>query len=100
MAIEGIKITLGEVTKTSGTIRQLNNNLDNKLTEIKKQMNDLAQTWESDASNTIRQKFNSLVPKFAEYKNIIESYSKFLDTTVQSYDSAETAINNNASSFK
>lgn len=100
MAIEGIKITLGEVSKTSGTIRQLNNNLDNRLTEIKKQMNDLSQTWQSDASNTIREKFNALVPKFAEYKSIVESYSKFLDITVQNYDSAETAINNNASSFK
>lgn len=100
MAIDGIKISLGEVTKTAGSIRNLNNQLDGKLFEIKKQMNDLSQTWQSDASVTIRDKFNALAPKFEEYKNIVESYAKFLETTVQSYDSAETSVNNNASAFK
>jgi WXG100 family type VII secretion target len=100
MPIEGIKISLGEVSKTAGTIRTLNSQLDLKLAEIKKQMNGLAQTWQSDASNTIREKFNALAPRFDEYRSIVDSYSKFLDNTVQSYDSAETTVNNNASSFK
>ena len=100
MAIEGIKISLGEVTKTAGTIRSLNTQLDSKLAEIKKQMNDLSQTWQSDSSNTIREKFNSLSPKFEEYKKIVESYAKFLDNTVQSYEPAESSINSNASLFK
>ena len=100
MAIEGIKISLGEVTKTAGTIRTLNTQLDTKLSEIKKQMNDLQQTWQSDASNTIREKFSSLTPTFEQYKNIVDSYAKFLDNTVQSYESAETTVNSNASLFK
>lgn len=100
MAIEGIKISLGEVTKTSGTIRTLNTQLDSKLAEIRKQMNDLSQTWQSDSSNTIREKFSGLAPKFEEYKKVVESYAKFLDITVQSYEAAESSVNSNASSFK
>lgn len=100
MAIEGIKISLGEVTKTAGTIRTLNSSLGARLGDIKSQMNGLASTWQSDASNTIREKFNNLAPRFEEYERIIGSYSTFLDSTVTSYDAAETAINSNASSFK
>jgi len=100
MAVDGIKISLGEVAKTSQSITSLNNQLNSKLGDIKKQMGDLAQTWISDASNTIQSKFNALAPRFEDYKNIVESYAKFLNMTVQSYDSTESAINNNANSFK
>lgn len=100
MAIEGIKISLGEVTKTASTIRTLNQSLSSRLDDIKKEMNSLSATWQSDASNTIRNNFNALAPRFDEYKTIIDSYAKFLDATVTSYDSAETAINSNASAFK
>jgi WXG100 family type VII secretion target len=100
MAVEGIKISLGEVSKTAGTIRTLNNGLNARLEEIKKEMNNLASTWQSDASNTIRNNFNALAPKFEQYKEIVDSYAKFLDVTVTNYDAAESAINNNASAFK
>ncbi len=100
MAVEGIHISLAEVSKTAGTIRTLNTSLDERLNEIKKQMNDLSSTWQSPAAETIRSKFNALVPVFENYKQIVESYAKFLDNTVTSYESTETAINNNASAFK
>ena len=100
MSIEGINISLGEVSKTAGTIRTINQALTARLEEIKKEMNALSSTWQSDASNTIRNNFNALAPKFEEYRNVIESYAKFLDVTVTNYNTAETTINNNASSFK
>ena len=100
MAIEGIKISLGEVSSTAGSIRTINTNLGTRLDEIKKEMNDLAQTWQSDASNTVRERFNSLAPKFDNYRQIIESYAKFLDNTVTNYDATESSINSNASAFK
>jgi len=100
MAIQGIKISFGEVSSTASTIRNLNTNLDTRLSDIKSEMNALASTWQSDASETIRERFNALVPRFAEYKSIVDSYAKFLDNAVASYDSTETAINTNASAFK
>lgn len=100
MAIEGIQISLTEVSQTAGTIRTLNGSLASRLEDIKTQMNGLASTWQSDASNTIREKFNALQPRFEEYKSVVDAYARFLDNTVTSYDATETAINNNASSFK
>lgn len=100
MSVEGIHISLDQVSKTAGTVRTINTSLDSRLQDIKKQMNDLAQTWQSDASNTVRERFNALLPKFENYKSIIESYAKFLDSTVTNYNAVETHINSNASSFK
>ena len=100
MSVEGIKITLGEVTKTASSIKTINQSLSTGLEEIKKEMNGLSESWQSDASNTIRNKFNGLAPKFEEYKNVVDSYAKFLEQTVASYDAAETNINNNANAFK
>ncbi|MCR8643646.1 pore-forming ESAT-6 family protein [Paenibacillus sp. N1-5-1-14] len=100
MSIEGISISFAEVTNTASTITTLNGNLTTKLEDIKKEMNSLTNSWESDASRTIQEKFNALAAKFVDYKKIIDEYSKFLNTTVSNYDSAETTINNNASQFK
>ncbi|WP_239617476.1 pore-forming ESAT-6 family protein [Cohnella mopanensis] len=100
MATEGISISLGAVAKTAATIRNLNSSLSTKLDEIKKEMGNLSSTWQSDASNTIRNNFNALAPRFEEYKQVVESYAKFLDNTVTNYEAAETAINSNASAFK
>lgn len=100
MATEGIKISLGEVTSTANQIRTLNANLAERLEEIKREMNALSSSWNSDASNTIRTNFNALQPRFQAFKEIVDSYAKFLDNTVTNYNSAETAINNNANAFK
>ncbi|UFT99202.1 pore-forming ESAT-6 family protein [Radiobacillus kanasensis] len=100
MSVEGIKVSLNEVSNTAGQIRTLNEQLSTRLDQIKRDMNDLASTWQSDASNTIRSNFNALAPRFEEYRQVVDSYAKFLDATVTNYNTAETAINNNASAFK
>ncbi|WML60552.1 pore-forming ESAT-6 family protein [Neobacillus sp. PS2-9] len=100
MAAEGINISLPEVSSTAQSIKAINQDLSTRLEEIKKEMGNLAQSWQSDASNTIRDKFNALAPRFEEYKNVINSYAIFLDQTVDNYNQTETAINNNASQFK
>jgi|GEM_PF-169433 len=98
--IEGISITLDVVSATAKSIGELNSKLDTKLYDIKKEMNSLTSTWNSDAADTIQKKFNGLEERFKEYKDIIDSYVRFLNTTVTNYNEAETAINNNAGQFK
>jgi len=100
MSVEGINISLGEVSKTAGAIRTINKSLYTRLEEIKKEMNNLSSTWQSDASETIRNKFNALAPRFEEYNSVVESYAQFLDDTVTHYNTTETKINNYATSFK
>lgn len=100
MAIEGINITLAQVTSTAASIRTINKNLTDKLLEMKTEVNNLTSTWQSDASTTIQNNFNSFSKRFDEYRSVIESYALFLDKTVTDYNETETAINNNAGAFK
>lgn len=100
MNVEGISISLEEVSATAKTIKDLNNKLVASLDDIKKEMNSLESTWQSQASSTIRTNFNKLEAKFQECKKIVDSYGKFLETTVDSYKKTEASINSNASAFE
>jgi len=97
---DGIRISLNEVTRTAGTIRSLNGELDARLQDIRNEMKALEQVWQSDASTTIRQRFESLAPRFEDYKNVVNSYATFLDGAVQQYEGTEQSINSNASAFQ
>jgi WXG100 family type VII secretion target len=97
---DGINISLDQVSSTASTIGTINTQLTQRLQDIKQQMNSLASTWQSDASNTIIGNFNALAPKFEEYQKVVDSYVKFLNDTVTAYQHTEQAINNNASAFK
>ena len=97
--MDSLKISLAGVKETSGAIRVCNEQIYSTLIEAKKQMNDLAMVWQSDGSEAIRQRFNQFAMQFETQKQIIESYARFLDTAVSSYDTLETTIQNNSGSF-
>ena len=97
---EGISISLAEVSATSASIKDINKKLREHLDAVEKQMNNLESSWQSDASSTIRERFKAFSPRFQQHWDVIDSYAKFLDTTVEEYNKAETAINSNASAFK
>lgn len=97
--MEGIQIALAELTRTSGEVRRHNTELEQELLEMKRIMVELGATWQSPASDTIRARFLDMVPIFENYREIIESYAKFLDYTVTSYETTEQSINQSAASF-
>jgi len=97
---DSILISTQVLIDTATKVRNINSTLDTKLAEINKNMNDLEATWKSDAGSDIRAAMNALKPRFEEYKNVVESYAKFLNTTAQNYESTEQTIQSNASAFK
>ncbi len=97
---DSIKISTQVLTDTATKVRNCNKAMDEKLADINKNMNDLEATWKSDAATDIRAAMNALKPKFEQYKNVIESYAKFLVNTAQSYESTESAVQTNANAFK
>lgn len=97
---DSIKISTQVLNDTAKKVRDCNAAMDQKLADINKSMNDLEATWKSEAANDIRAAMNALKPKFEEYKNVVESYAKFLVNTAQSYESTEGAIQSNANAFK
>lgn len=97
---DSIKVSTQVLVDTAKKIRDCNAKMDQKLADCNKQMNDLEATWKSDSSTDIRTSMNALKPRFEEYKTVVESYAKFLDTSAQSYETTETSIQNNANAFK
>ena len=94
-----IKITIADVRNTAGELRRLNTSLDNVLEKTKNEMRSLSAIWSSDGSEMIRQRFEHFSKKFLEEKETIEEYARFLDLTAESYDSLESTITENASTF-
>lgn len=97
---DSIKISTQVLNDTAKKVRDINNQLDSKLADINKEMNNLESSWKSDAATDIRAAMNALKPRFAEMKEVVNSYAKFLDDTAASYESTESAIQTNAGAFK
>lgn len=93
-----IKITFEEVRTKTKQIRNYNATLTDTLSSIRQTINNLEAQWTSDTSDTIRAKITGMQPKFDTYKEVIESYAKFLDNTVAQYEGTESTLNSNASS--
>ncbi|NBJ64596.1 WXG100 family type VII secretion target [bacterium c-19] len=98
--MEAIMISLAEVSRTSSQMRKYNSELLQELLEMKRIMNALATNWQSPAAETIRSRFNGMMPIFENYRNIIENYAKFLDQTVAGYEATEQTIQQSAASFQ
>lgn len=95
-----IEIDTSTLVSTADRVKTINGGLDSKLADINKKMNDLENDWLSDAATDIRAAMNGLKPRFAKFKEIVESYERFLRSTAQSYESTETGVQTNASAFK
>jgi len=93
-----IKITFAEVRTKTQQIRNHNKSLDETLIQIKNAINALESEWTSDTSDTIRSKITGMQPKFNSYREVIESYAKFLDNTVEQYETTEGTLQSNAAS--
>ena len=98
--MNNINISLAEVSECASRIRILNQAMYEHLNAMRKEMNSLNVSWLSESGETIRQKFNQFAGRFDSQKEQIDSYARFLDQTVSSYDSLETTINSNASGIQ
>lgn len=93
-----IKITFEEVRMKAKQLRGYNSTLTETLNNIKQTINNLEPQWTSDTSDTIRAKITGMQPKFDTYKEVVESYAKFLDNTAAQYEGTENTLNSNAAS--
>lgn len=100
MADIGINISTAEVAALATSIRSDNSKMYEDLQTIKKKMEELNNSWQSDAGDAIRTNFLAEAPKFDNYKEIIESYAEFLDQTVARYETDEQTVTTNANQFK
>ncbi|MBQ6490436.1 MAG: pore-forming ESAT-6 family protein [Solobacterium sp.] len=98
--MSNLRISLAEVSECASSIRTLNQQMFDLLIRMKNDMNETNVSWISDGGETIRARFNQFAARFDNQKETIDSYAKFLDMTVSSYDSLETTITSNAESIQ
>ncbi len=98
--MDELKISLAEVTECASKIRNFNQMMYEQLSLMKKDINDTNATWISDAGEAIRNRFNQFSTRFETQKEQIDSYAKFLDQTVDHYNTLESTIHSNASSMQ
>ena len=94
-----IRITLPEVAETAASIRNYNAALDDILNYVSRIMHDLNSIWLSDGEEMLLSRFHRFSGKFIDESEVIESYARFFDSTVNDYDSLESTIVANASNF-
>ena len=94
--MDNLKISLGQVSDCAAKIRSCNNEMFEDLSRIRKEMDNTSVSWMSDGAEAIRSRFNQFAPRFEQQKELIDTYARFLDRTVESYDSLETTITSNA----
>ena len=97
--MNGITISPAEVRSTAGRIATQNRALEDTLNKIKSDMNALTATWQSKGAETTQQVFNTHAAKFAEYRQYIDNYSKFLENAATAYEQAEIDIDKGAGNF-
>mgnify|MGYP006068091779 FL=1 len=93
-----IKITFQALRDKTQQLRDKNKQLDQILTDTKNAINSLEADWSSDTSITIRDKITGMQPTFDTYREVIESYAKFLDSAIAQYESTAATLNTNAAS--
>ncbi len=94
-----INITLSELSECASAIRNYNASLDDILSSVSKAMHEINSIWKSDGEEALLSRFDRFATRFIDESEVIESYAKFLDSTVSDYDSLESTIVANASNF-
>lgn len=95
-----IQITLDQLQQTAQEIRMQNKQLSGCLKEIATVMMQLSSYWQSPSSETLKNRFQAMLPVFDNYEVIVESYAKFLDQTVTAYQKMEQQLNSGADAFR
>lgn len=90
-----INIKLPEMSKTAERIRNCNSEVNNIIAYVIKNMSELNSIWQSDGQEVLFSHFQKHANRFIDESEVIESYAKFLDDTVASYDSIESLKGNN-----
>lgn len=91
-----IMISIPEVQSYAKTIETDNQALTTLLMEAKAEMSKAQAAWQGDATQVLAGKIGQLQAKFDTYKQVIDSYSKFLVTTAEAYQATESSIQGDA----
>lgn len=81
-------------------IQNENEKIQQQLESVHRIMNQLSSSWQSMAGETIRERFQSMLPTFEACRANIQNYVKFLNDSVSIYQQTEMKLNTQANGFK
>ena len=90
------KISYAEVLNDAQILMNSSNEMKNIFEETERIMATLDSSWQSEAASQFAAKFNQLKAKFPLFYEAVQNYSKFLTSTVETYQAADQAIANAA----
>ena len=97
-----IKIEPAELRTLATNIGTQKKNLNDRVEDIQKQMNDLnTDGWVSQAGEDLRKKFNNLRQFYSgKYPPAMDAYIKFLNETATQYEEAEEQLKRDVGNLK
>lgn len=102
MSINGVKVSVPDLENAKTTLENCNSNILGELNHVKSVMEGLRGTeiYSSEGATAIKNKFDTLSPKFNKIHDVIEQYTVFLGNTIKDYEGTETAVVSQAKNVK
>ncbi len=91
-------IVYAEVLNDAQTLKNESDKIKNIFDEIDVTINRIRDVWQSEAAEKYIARYQQLKAKLPAFYTAVNEYSRFLTSTVQAYQDADTAIGNSADS--
>ena len=89
------------VLESKGTeIEKQATHLRNSVDGIQKEVRNLKDTWQSDASDSMLAKMNAMTTTFNRSEEVVKEYAKFLKDTAHTYSETEGNITKASNSLE
>ena len=92
-------ISVNQVRNAATTIKKHANNLNSILSDVKKQMNTISNSWKSSAQEQYTKNFNSLSKNFGEFYKAVNDFGDTLNKVAENYEKFDKNVKTNASNL-
>lgn len=92
----GIEIRPEELRAKAGSMRKEVEGMRSALEVATRVVSQSEGAFEGSAANQVREKYNTLKPKFEDFYNAMDGYAEFLEKTAAAYEQRETEIKKKA----
>ena len=89
-------ITVSQVRTAASTIKKRANNLNSILSDVKKQMNNISNSWKSSAQEQYTKNFNSLSKNFGEFYKAVNDFGDTLNKVAEIYEKFDKTVQKDA----
>lgn len=90
--MSGLSISSSDVLQYASQVKSLENNISTVFQEVRSKMNQVNEVWNSPASQSLIQQFQTLIPVFDNYVQAIDQYAIFLNQTAEAYQENEQSL--------